>query len=1065
MAHSEIVVYDGALRCVGCGASSKETPWGRLNVFRDRSSGNVLEKKPVGNGCAECMETFAEAALPGTSTWDTEMKNDAAQATLAAHVRRRRGQPSHFDKHAATVETQYRTIWQEEYHAVDASAMKQKHGADALLRGGVQVDVVLDSQGQRREVVLCPTGAVPKVLVQTIVTHTHTEHHLRPETHLRPEQGAEFKAQMREHIRQEPLRRPMANRFSREDLDARLGGTGGGPRSGGPSGSGGGGTTTVRPAGVTAVRPAGVTAEADLASPAGVTADAVVVHEEGVSIPRTFQAGVTAPRSQPEGAEVAPARSRKRTRGKSPVSPREGADPDAQRKKLPLAKKTLPDYAALSVYGLLKSSPRNCREAFYHQRQKLPRLRRQLDNNAFQEAETRLEQLTAAEAISAPNVSFLKEGELEAHLDLLTRHQAWPQEGFPQEFVEELLRKRLKDNIGQTQVVFDIAWPCPVAGSGDAPFDVRRPRLRDSALAVHQKVELTRRWLVNEFLAEHMRYDKAGASAVRSLADRIEKESDAALDFVRRHGPEQSRAILQDVLRFFSVLAATVQQAAVTSKQMENLCSFSDGEQQSAEARVVAKFLDRPWWAEQMKTLWRHASSEAVAGPRLQRVIELLSTTDADAAWDEAKANIDKWRHLRAEVVESAYQALADALLAEVASLTGAAELPAEARLQQTLERWEWLSGTPAVAKLPDADELRRQVVTAQARRKVAHGLDLLEQYMQADTSQTAAAEDMQCDTAHNAEDDIVKELVAAFDDVRGLRVEPEKVDIARDGVEWICNCTAASREIVQVGKALAAMLPAEVEASAGPELWKWQALTAHRARLNKSVTAHALVALSADGDVNLQRVPDMCEALTAWEAEAASVECVPPSLGEKAAENAVALRAALQTHAQTIVDAARVALEAALPKYEFVAQGRRQCKASWKDGLTSDSTWDQIVAEVNKYLLHSEDGHIKDRLKGPHDEVTQAQTAYAQAVQRAAALSPDDGFSVDAALEQRAQTVKEAGLVTTAEAYFVEVLITERIDKIPNKLRTRITSMVKKNVDPMNVFPAIWAKVQDYVG
>ena len=110
------------------------------------------------------METFAEAALPGTSTWDSEMKDDAARATLAVHVHRRRGQPSHFDKHAATVETQYRTIWQEEYHAVDASAMKQKHGADALLRGGVQVDVVLDSQGQRREVVLCPTGAVPNAL-------------------------------------------------------------------------------------------------------------------------------------------------------------------------------------------------------------------------------------------------------------------------------------------------------------------------------------------------------------------------------------------------------------------------------------------------------------------------------------------------------------------------------------------------------------------------------------------------------------------------------------------------------------------------------------------------------------------------------------------------------------------------------------------------------------------------------------------------------------------------------------------------------------------------------------
>ena len=728
----------------------------------------------------------------------------------------------------------------------------------------------------------------------------------------------------------------------------------------------------------------------------------------------------------------------------------------------------MPEYAGLSVYGLLKSSPRNCREALYHQRQKLPRLRRQLDNNAFQEAETRLEQLTAAEAISAPNLSILKEGGLEAHLDLLTRHHAWPQEGLPEEFVEELLRKRLKDNIGQTQVVFDIVWLCPVAGSEDASFDVLRPQLRHAALALHRKVDWARRWLVNEFLAEHMRYDKAGATAVRSLADRIDKESEAAAEFVKRHGRPESVAILEDVLRLFSILAATVQQAAVTSRQMENLCRFSDGEQQSAEARVVAKFLERPWWGEQMKTLWRHASSEAVAGPRLQRVIDLLSTADADAAWEEAKSNMSKWRHLRAEVVDSVHLAFADAMTAEVASVTAAAAAPAEARLQQTLERLDWLAGTPARAKLPDAAGLRRQVVTAQARCKVARGLELLEQYMQSDTSQTAGADDMQVDTAHTAEGDILTCLVAAFEDARGLRVEPAQEDIAREGVEWICKCPAATRDIVKVGQSLAAFLPAGADVEPpgdGPERDKWQALTAHRARLNKSVAAHTLVGLSADGDVNLQRVPDLCNALTAWEAESASVECVPPRLGPKAADNALAFRAALKTHAQTIVDAAKQALEAAVPKYELIAQGRRQCKASWKEGLTSDSTWDQIVSEVNKYLLHSEDGHIKDRLQGPHDEVSRAQAAYAEAVQRATGLSPEEGFSVDAALAQRAETVKEQGLVTTAEAYFVEVLITERLDKIPNKLRSRITSMVKKNVDPMNVFPAIWAKVQDYVG
>lgn len=379
------------------------------------------------------------------------------------------------------------------------------------------------------------------------------------------------------------------------------------------------------------------------------------------------------------------------------------------------------------------------------------------------------------------------------------------------------------------------------------------------------------------------------------LADRIEKESDAASAFLKSNGHKQSQAILDDVFRLFSVLAATVQQAAVTSKHMDNLCKFSDGEHQSAEARVVAKFLERPWWGEQMKTLWRHASSEAVAGPRLKRVIDLLSTTESDVAWEEAKSNMAKWQQLRAEVVDSVYRALADAMIAEVASVTGDAAAPDEARLQNTLERLDWLSGTPAQAKLPDADGLRRQVVTAQARRKVAHGLDLLVQYMQSDTSQTA-------------EGDVLTSLVAAFDNARGLLVEPGTVEIAREGVEWICNSSAGTHEIVKVGQSLASLIPmaADVEQSDGPERETWQALTAQRARLNKSVAAHKLLGVRAEGDVNLQRVTEICDALTSWEAESASVECVPPSLGQKAAENALALRAALKTHSQTLVDAAK---------------------------------------------------------------------------------------------------------------------------------------------------------------
>ncbi len=62
----------------------------------------------------------------------------------------------------------------------------------ALLRAGAQIDTIPDSQCQPQEVVLCPTGAPQKILVQTTTGYRHVEDLRRPEINLRSEQGAEF---------------------------------------------------------------------------------------------------------------------------------------------------------------------------------------------------------------------------------------------------------------------------------------------------------------------------------------------------------------------------------------------------------------------------------------------------------------------------------------------------------------------------------------------------------------------------------------------------------------------------------------------------------------------------------------------------------------------------------------------------------------------------------------------------------------------------------------------------------------------------------------------------------
>ena len=66
--------------------------------------------------------------------------------------------------------------------------------------------------------ILCPTGAPPKVYVNTTVEYMHTVHHLRPETHLRPEQGEEFQAKMTQLAQMHSAHHPVSNKWTKDEL-------------------------------------------------------------------------------------------------------------------------------------------------------------------------------------------------------------------------------------------------------------------------------------------------------------------------------------------------------------------------------------------------------------------------------------------------------------------------------------------------------------------------------------------------------------------------------------------------------------------------------------------------------------------------------------------------------------------------------------------------------------------------------------------------------------------------------------------------------------------------------
>ena len=71
--------------------------------------------------------------------------------------------------------------------------------------------------------------------------------------------------------------------------------------------------------------------------------------------------------------------------------------------------------------------------------------------------------------------------------------------------------------------------------------------------------------------------------------------------------------------------------------------------------------LERPRRGE-MNAVWWHTSSEAAAGPRLQRAIEVSSEVGSVAVWGEATSSMGARRHLRAVVVDCVHTAFVSVL-------------------------------------------------------------------------------------------------------------------------------------------------------------------------------------------------------------------------------------------------------------------------------------------------------------------------------------------------------------------------------------------------------------------
>ena len=203
---------------------------------------------------------------------------------------------------------------------------------------------------------------------------------------------------------------------------------------------------------------------------------------------------------------------------------------------------------------------------------------------------------------------------------------------------------------------------------------------------------------------------------------------------------------------------------------------------------------------------------------------------------------------------------------------------------------------------------------------------------------------------------------------------------------------------------------------------------------------------------------------LDAWEEYSADTTCVPKEFSSQVIAAVQQLREQIRAHASSKVDSAKRALMDTLPHLQEMAGGSPNI--SWKATLTAQSPWDDVMKEATYHLFaNGRTPSIKDRLTPLYAATLRAHEGYKSAIKWAESIDRDTAFSVDTALEERCSKALATSLVTDTEAYFVEQLSSGRNDKIATRLRTRIASMLKKNVDPSDIQEAVWKRVQQLVG
>ncbi len=431
-----------------------------------------------------------------------------------------------------------------------------------------------------------------------------------------------------------------------------------------------------------------------------------------------------------------------------------------------------------------------------------------------------------------------------------------------------------------------------------------------------------------------------------------------------------------------------------------------------------------------------------------------------ECAWATAQANTAKWlKQLERERLSNMVSAMQSNLRQQADTYSGTDVREEDiAKLETLRGRMHWLTTTFGSEDLSrDIAEVCARLQRLSTQAKVAKGLRLL---VGLTPEKAASLEGLQA-------------IREAFEDCRGMSVEPTAVPHTVNGARRIAKLPLLSSDACDLAEALLSLAPEEAaEGAVAEEVAKEVSLWKRR----YARTAAALRVIELAGKEGSDLPGDIVQlagaraALAAWQRSDASVACMPDSLSDEAQKAASNLEQQLDERGRAQVTSARDAMLVTLPQLETIARGKTGGGA-WKEHLADDSPWSDVLREVTYHLLSTDAGgqQYSERVATLFSELSASWDKCLEARKDARACSRKSGNPQEEVEHQELTKRRDAAIaiarVTSCEIYLVEMPTTARKDKAEPKLKARIASMTKKGIDPAEMHPAIWAKVQDAVG